>query len=70
MADAAKRASDAFLDDDFEAAEELFTQVLSSYFLAGFPCWALICMLKVFRLHLLAWHLCLLSDVACTRKDS
>ena len=28
MADAAKRASDAFLDDDFEAAEELFTQVL------------------------------------------
>ena len=27
MADAAKRAGDAFLDDDFEAAETLFTQV-------------------------------------------
>jgi hypothetical protein len=27
MADAAKRAGDAFLDDDFDAAEELFTEV-------------------------------------------
>ncbi|KAK9825474.1 hypothetical protein WJX81_007655 [Elliptochloris bilobata] len=30
MADAATRASDAFLDDDFEAAEDLFTQAIAA----------------------------------------
>ena len=58
MADAAKRASDAFLDDDFEAAEELFTQVLLVTSQQIFPL-SLICLSAVSLLHLLAWHVCL-----------